>query len=56
MIRVLDGSLEVALAALKRKPSRNTDKRTERVGVGMSERGGRVNECAAKAHSIRTFS
>ena len=38
MIRVLDGLLEVALTALKRKASRITDKRTERVGVGMSER------------------
>lgn len=33
MIRVLDGLLEVALTALKRKPSKNTDKRTERVGT-----------------------
>ena len=36
MIRVLDGLLEVALTALKRKPSKNTDKRTE--PVGTSER------------------
>ncbi len=59
MTRVLDGLLKLAPTGLKRKPSRITDKRTERVGlglgVGMSERrtmcclGGRVNECAVMA-------